>query len=178
MTEEPEMQSSNLLRELNQSMNTAARRTMWKVSLSLLFLALIVYVLRQPMQAIRSGATTGAALSPWAAKKSDTERDISQSSTCFLRPSGLISWWPGDGNARDIIGGRDGVLMNGAAFAPGMVGQAFSFNGSSFVSVSDDPIWTLGNNPFTIELWANFNVFPDRDPFIGHDEATRCSGKV
>jgi hypothetical protein len=44
--------------------------------------------------------------------------------TCVQPPSGLVSWWPGDGNAEDIVDGNDGVLQNGATFADGKVGQA------------------------------------------------------
>ena len=43
--------------------------------------------------------------------------------TCIQPPAGLVSWWAGDGNANDIVGGNDGTLVNGATFAPGMVGQ-------------------------------------------------------
>ena len=39
-------------------------------------------------------------------------------------PDGLVSWWPGDGHAADIWGNNDGTLMNGATYAPGLVGQA------------------------------------------------------
>ena len=48
---------------------------------------------------------------------------------CVVPPSGLISWWPGDGNAMDIQGSNHGTLQNGATFAPGLTGQAFSFDG-------------------------------------------------
>jgi len=30
--------------------------------------------------------------------------------TCISPPSGLVGWWPGDGNANDIIGGNNGTL--------------------------------------------------------------------
>ena len=50
--------------------------------------------------------------------------------TCVPPPPGLISWWPGDGNANDIEGGNDGVLTNGATFDSGLVDQAFRFNTS------------------------------------------------
>ncbi len=43
--------------------------------------------------------------------------------TCVQPPAGLVSWWPGDGNAKDIISGNDGTLVNGATFATGKVGQ-------------------------------------------------------
>lgn len=78
--------------------------------------------------------------------------------TCVTPPSGMVSWWPGDGTAEDIVGDNDGTLEGGATFAAGKVGQAFSFDGSGdFVSVPDEDVWTLGNAAFTIDLWANFN---------------------
>jgi hypothetical protein len=40
-----------------------------------------------------------------------------------------MQWYPGDGNAADIVENIDGALRNGAAFAPGMVGQAFNLDG-------------------------------------------------
>ena len=49
--------------------------------------------------------------------------------TCAQPPAGLVSWWPGDGNAQDIIGPNDGTLQGGATFAPGVVGEAFKLNG-------------------------------------------------
>ncbi len=30
---------------------------------------------------------------------------------CVALPSGLVSWWPGDGNAQDIIDGNNGTLV-------------------------------------------------------------------
>src|SRR5439155_8470225 len=31
--------------------------------------------------------------------------------TCVTPPSGMVSWWPGDGNANDIQGGNNGTLQ-------------------------------------------------------------------
>jgi len=90
--------------------------------------------------------------------------------TCVPPPSGLVAWWPGDGNTNDIAGGRDGQLVGSAMFAPGMVDGAFSFDGDGWIEVPDDPIWTLGHNDFTIDLWVRFNSLSGRDPFIGHDD--------
>src|SRR5207245_1589335 len=36
-------------------------------------------------------------------------------------PFGLVSWWPGDGNANDVVDGNNGTLLNGAAFGAGEV---------------------------------------------------------
>lgn len=57
-------------------------------------------------------------------------------SGCLTPPSGLINWWPGDGNTNDIQGNNNGTLQNDATFELGLVGQAFSFDGDGdFVSL-------------------------------------------
>jgi hypothetical protein len=35
--------------------------------------------------------------------------------SCVTPPSGMVSWWPGEGDANDIQGGNDGTLENGPA---------------------------------------------------------------
>ena len=30
---------------------------------------------------------------------------------CLTPPAGVLSWWPGDGTAEDLVGGRHGTLM-------------------------------------------------------------------
>ena len=54
---------------------------------------------------------------------------VSPGSPCDPLPSGIVTWWPGENNAVDIIGGNNGTLMNGTGFASGEVGTAFNFNG-------------------------------------------------
>jgi hypothetical protein len=75
--------------------------------------------------------------------------------TCVQTPRGLVSWWPGDGNAQDIIGPNDGTLQGGATFAPGMVGQAFSLDGvDDYVRVPNHPSLNPAS-ALTIEAWIN-----------------------
>ena len=33
---------------------------------------------------------------------------------CVEPPAGLIAWWPGEGNAKDIAGGHDGSTASGS----------------------------------------------------------------
>ena len=79
--------------------------------------------------------------------------------TCVAPPPGLVSWWPGDGDATDIAGSNNGVLQNGATFATGFVtsrnGQAFSFDGlDDFVDVGNTPtIPFTGAGSFTMSMW-------------------------
>jgi hypothetical protein len=79
-----------------------------------------------------------------------------QSQSCVQPPPNLVSWWPGDGNANDIQDGNNGTLQNGATFAPGLVGQAFSFDGAgAFVDVPDSPNLSFGaSSSITVDLWA------------------------
>jgi hypothetical protein len=72
---------------------------------------------------------------------------------CVTPPSGLVSWWQAEGNADDSVDGNSGVLLNGATFGPGKVGQAFAFDGvSSYVGVPDSPSLHCTNG-LTIEAW-------------------------
>ena len=77
--------------------------------------------------------------------------------SCIQPPAGLISWWPGEGNANDIIGTNNGTLMGGAtATNAGVVGSCFSFDGvNSYVQIPDSP--TLQPTNLTIEAWVLFN---------------------
>jgi len=75
---------------------------------------------------------------------------------CVSAASGLIGWWPGDGNANNVLGTNNGTLQGGAtASAAGLVGTAFSFGGTnSFVQVPDSAVLKPTN--FTIEAWVRF----------------------
>jgi hypothetical protein len=70
-------------------------------------------------------------------------------------PSGIIGWWPGDGSAADIVGANDGTLFGTATYAPGLVGEAFSFDGSG-ACVELPPV-SAGLPEGTIEFWCSLN---------------------
>lgn len=80
--------------------------------------------------------------------------------TCAPQPSGLVAWYPGDGNADDITANaNNGTLQGGATFAAGMVQQAFSFNGTSaFVSAPSSPANSLTGS-FTIDAWVRVSAY-------------------
>jgi hypothetical protein len=66
-----------------------------------------------------------------------------------------VSWWPAEGNANDIADGNHGTLQNGATFASGRVGQAFSLDGiDDFVSFPDSGNLNITSS-FTWEAWIN-----------------------
>ena len=74
---------------------------------------------------------------------------------CAPPPSDMVSWWPAEGNADDIQDGSDGVMLNGATFGAGKVGQAFCFD------AVDDKMQAPHNSnqntgaQITIEAWVN-----------------------
>lgn len=81
--------------------------------------------------------------------------------TCAPQPSGLVAWYPGNGNANDIsVNHNNGTLQGGATFATGEVQQAFSFNGTSgFVSAPSSSANSVPGS-FTIDAWASLNANP------------------
>jgi alpha-tubulin suppressor-like RCC1 family protein len=66
--------------------------------------------------------------------------------------SGLIGWWPGEGNAGDLVGSNPGVGVNSVGFTNGLVGQAFQFHGEND-SVEIANSTELNPQTFTIEAW-------------------------
>ncbi|HWY77735.1 MAG TPA: LamG-like jellyroll fold domain-containing protein, partial [Verrucomicrobiae bacterium] len=75
-------------------------------------------------------------------------------SGCFSAPLGLVDWWRAEGDATDAVGPNNGIIMNGVTFAPGEVGQAFSFNGSNQFITNVVGGLTNITNSFTMEFWA------------------------
>jgi hypothetical protein len=69
-------------------------------------------------------------------------------------PVGLIGWWPGDGNAKDLAGGNTGILVN-ARTVPGYNGDAFVFAGqNSYVQIPNSPAINSITNAITLEAWV------------------------
>ena len=79
-----------------------------------------------------------------------------QAQRCAPPPSGLVSWWPGDGNANDVWDGNNGQLLNGTTFAAGRVGRAFSFDGiDDNVFIGNPTNLQLSQSDYTVDVWVN-----------------------
>lgn len=77
--------------------------------------------------------------------------------TCVQAPSGLLGWWPGDGNANDIYGVNHGILKNGLMFESGMVGQAFNLDGTDdFVEIPDASTLDIPGS-LSVDAWIRLN---------------------
>jgi hypothetical protein len=85
-------------------------------------------------------------------KRASWGRYWKQPPQCVAAPSGLVSWWPGNGNANDIIGANHGTLLNGVDYTSGMVSQAFNTDGNSqCVRIPYSP--TLTTTQYSVEAW-------------------------
>src|ERR1035441_4272208 len=82
---------------------------------------------------------------------------VNQAPPCATAPSGLVSWWRGEGAASDSADSNNGIVEGGVAFAAGEVGQAFKFNGTNAdVRVPASASLNVGTGDgLTIEAWVN-----------------------
>jgi hypothetical protein len=78
----------------------------------------------------------------------------SSAAASVLPPFGIAHWWDGDDNTSDRIGDVDGMPQNDPGFAPGMVGQAFSFDGIDDTVSFGNAVGNFGIKDFTIEFWV------------------------
>ncbi len=97
---------------------------------------------------------------------------------------GLIAHWTADDTGEDATtNNNDGTLIGNTTYTTGVIGSAFSFDGSGdYVQVPDSSLWTFTGD-FTIGLWANFASNPGGSVgqagsiFIGHDEGGGTQNK-
>jgi hypothetical protein len=87
---------------------------------------------------------------------------VSAGSGCVPSPSGLVSWWPFDGNVTDLQSANDGVAHGSPLFGLGEVGSAIQLDGvDDDVTVPASPSLNVGVGAgMTIEGW-----FKPQDPF-------------
>jgi hypothetical protein len=100
-------------------------------------------------------------------------------------PANLVDWWTGDGNspttAPDIAGASPGTLNGGVIYAPGKVGNAFSFNGASsranYVNIPDAP--SLDSTAGTWDFWVKTTQSGSFVGFVGKaDQVTSLNGLI
>lgn len=93
--------------------------------------------------------------------------------------TGLVSRWPGDGNALDVIGPNNGTIVGNVTFGLGKVGQAFHFypgpggneSFAAYVNVGNAPSLQVASGDFTVDAW----VYPET--ICGEIPGTGCSSR-
>ncbi len=73
--------------------------------------------------------------------------------TCVPRPSGLVSWWSGDGHPFDLVGAGAGTMVNGATYAAGQVGRALSLDGVNDLVEAAGNVGDVGGSAFSVAFW-------------------------
>jgi hypothetical protein len=79
--------------------------------------------------------------------------------TAVAVPSGIVSWWTANNTAADAMG-LNNATPYGVTYAPGVVGQAFSFDGSDDRAQLTDNSTLQFTKSFSIEGWVNVRGFP------------------
>jgi len=76
--------------------------------------------------------------------------------------NGIVAHYPFQGNATDVSSNKNNGELFGASLTTdrfGNEGDAFHFDGNSYISIADDP--TLRPQNFTISLWCRFDDLSD-----------------
>lgn len=88
------------------------------------------------------------------------------------RGPGIISWWRGENSTLDEADGNHGTLVGNATYGPGMVGQAFVFDGYADRVHLGNPA-NLQIQDFTLEAWVRRSSTTD----ISFDDNTGGVGE-
>ena len=77
--------------------------------------------------------------------------------SCTTPPTGMVGWYPGDGNANDLVGGNNGSLHGGVTFNTGEVAQAFVLDGTTgYVDFGNANNLNVSGSDFSVDTWVNF----------------------
>jgi len=84
--------------------------------------------------------------------------------TPFAGIHGLVSLWPGDDNALDVISGNNGTPHGGLTYAPAVIADGFEVDGSTGgINVADADSLKLTKS-ITITAWVNTFGYPPGPP--------------
>ena len=79
---------------------------------------------------------------------------VAQPGPCAPPPAGLTAWFAGEDSPLDLVGLRQGQLVNGTSYAYGKTGRAFHLDGSDdYVDIGQLPELS-GAQEFTVMAWV------------------------
>jgi uncharacterized repeat protein (TIGR01451 family) len=87
------------------------------------------------------------------------------STTCRPAPSGLVSWWAGEGSTSDLLGANNPTASNAVSFVPGEVGTGFSFGSGGYIDIPASE--GLANPQFTLSAWVRPDGPGPNEDFLG-----------
>jgi hypothetical protein len=81
-------------------------------------------------------------------------------------PSGMVNWWPAEGNANDIFGPNNGTPQGNLSYVSGKTGLAFNFDGlTSYLNVGAASLAP----PWTVSMWVNRQNAPNTSAILMGD---------
>lgn len=88
---------------------------------------------------------------------------------CAQPPNNMVSWWQGEQNALDSRSNNHGTLQNGATFAGGKVGRAFSLDGVDDRVLIGDPVPASLQiqNEISLNAWIYVTQYPTAGDALG-----------
>ena len=112
-----------------------------------------------------SGSWTWTCNGQYGGTNASCSANVQLANSCSAQQAGLVSWWPGNNNANDLIGGNNGTLENGAGFGLGEVDDAFSLNGNNQYVLIGQPVPSnlQIQNAITLSAWIYPNAYPTTD---------------
>jgi TonB family protein len=81
-----------------------------------------------------------------------TDAASNRPAACLPAPPGMAGWWPGDGDAKDRLGGSNPTTVNKVSFEPGEVSAGFRFANSGYIAIPES--FALENQRFTLSAWV------------------------
>jgi len=109
-----------------------------------------------------TGSWTWSCNGQYGGSNASCSATVAAGPACAAQPSGLVSWWKGNNDATDHMGLNNGTLINGASFALGESGDAFSLSGSNqYVLIGQPvPVSLQIQNAITLSAWIYPTAFP------------------
>jgi len=87
-----------------------------------------------------------------------------QPQSCTPAPPGLVSWWTGDTNENDVVGGNNPSAVQAITLVPGEVKDGFTFGTDGYIEIPNAA--NLDNQNFTWAVWAEpLGPGPNNDTF-------------
>ncbi len=137
-------------------------RLRYSGSAAIAFVVFSMFLLLLAVGAFASVGLTSAdpgripmSFAPNAGQASPDGHSQAPAPSCYPPPADMVAWYTANGTTDDIINGNNATLVDNATYAPGMVNQAFSLDGSGdYAAAPDTP--ALRPTSVTIDGWFNF----------------------
>jgi hypothetical protein len=82
----------------------------------------------------------------------------------------LVSSWNANGNTTDLVGANNGTVVGGLTYSSGKIGNAFTFNGNSYVQLPNNSLNVTANESFSLSSWIYVTSASTYQSIVSSDE--------